>query len=310
MRADGAQHGLPDEVETRVAVVVITHERREEVLAALDRLRDLPERPAVVVVDNASSDGTADAVRERHAWVDLVASPENLGAVGRNVAIERLATPYVAFCDDDTWWEPGSLRRAADILDAHPQVAVLTARIVVEPGGTEDPIVAELRDSPVPTAADVPGPALGSFLAGASVVRRDAFRAVGGFHPRLWLGGEEELLAADLAAAGWELCFVDAMVVHHHPSKARDSDRRRRDGIRNTLWFTWLRRPVPAALRRTRDVLRAVPRDRISAAGVLLALRGAPWVLRERRVLPPHAEARFRALEESQRNSRARRYVS
>ena len=57
-------------------------------------------------------------------------------------------------------------------------------------------------------------------------------------------------------------------------------------------------------------LLRTVPRDRITAAALLAAVRGLPWVLRERRVLPPHAEARFAALEAAQRSSTARRYVS
>ncbi|MFP5371692.1 MAG: glycosyltransferase, partial [Actinomycetes bacterium] len=188
--------------DPRVAVVVITHQRRAELLLALERLRALPEQPHVVVVDNGSTDGTSDAVRARFPEVELISSPENLGAVGRNVGVARLDTPYVAFCDDDTWWEPGSLATAADVLDAHPRLAVLTARILVEPGGKEDPIVPELRDSPVRGAPWLPGPALGSFLAGASVLRRDAFLEVGGFSERLWLGGEEELMAGDLAAAG------------------------------------------------------------------------------------------------------------
>src|SRR5699024_8206140 len=102
-----------------------------------------------------------------------------LGAVGRNLGTRALTTPYVAFCDDDTWWSPGSLRVAADALDEHPDVAVVTARILVEPGGSEDPIVAELRHSPVPGRRGLPGPALGSFLAGASVVRRAAFIGAG-----------------------------------------------------------------------------------------------------------------------------------
>ena len=144
--------------DARVAVVVITHQRRDEVLGALGRLLALPERPHVVVVDNGSTDGTAEAVRQRFPDVELVASPVNLGATGRNLGVARLDTPYVAFCDDDTWWEPGSLRTAADILDAHPRLAVVTARILVEPGGAEDPIVAELRDSPVRGAAWLPGP--------------------------------------------------------------------------------------------------------------------------------------------------------
>ncbi|MGY1771104.1 glycosyltransferase family 2 protein [Blastococcus sp. SYSU D00813] len=296
--------------DPRIAVVVITHQRREELLLALERLLALPEQPHVVVVDNGSTDGTADAVRTRFPQVELVASPTNLGATGRNVGVARLGTPYVAFCDDDTWWEPGSLRTAADVLDAHPRLAVVTARILIEPGGTEDPIVPELRDSPVPGAPWLPGPALGSFLAGASVVRREAFDAVGGFSSRLWLGGEEELMAGDLAAAGWELCYLPQLTVHHQASRARDPHRRRRDGIRNTLWTTWLRRPLGPALRRTAHLLRTLPRDRVTAAGLLAAARGAGWVARERRVLPPHAEARFAALDAAQRRSTARRYVS
>src|SRR4051812_32058933 len=194
--------------DPRISVVVITHNRRDEVLAALGRLTALPERPHVVAVDNGSADGTAAAIRERFPQAELIASAENLGAVGRNAGVARVRTPYVAFCDDDTWWEPGSLRRAADALDAHPGLAGVDAPILVEPGGREDPIVAELRDSAVSGPPWLPGPALGSFLAGASAVRREAFVTCGGFHERLWLGGEEELLAADLAAAGWELCYL------------------------------------------------------------------------------------------------------
>ncbi|MCU1615871.1 MAG: hypothetical protein JWO98_3411 [Frankiales bacterium] len=296
--------------EPRVAVVVITHQRRAELLLALTRLRDLPEQPHVVVVDNGSTDGTAVAVRERFPDVELIVSPANLGAVGRNLGVARLDTPFVAFCDDDTWWEPGSLRLAADALAAHPRLAVVTARIVVEPSGVEDPIVAELRDSPVRGADWLPGPALGSFLAGASVLRREAFEQVGGFSGRLWLGGEEELMAGDLAARGWELCYLPQLTVHHQASRARDPHLRRRDGIRNTLWTTWLRRPLRPALRRTAHLLRTVPRDRVTASALVEAVRGLPWVVRERRVLPPQAEARFAALDRAQRRSTARRYVS
>jgi GT2 family glycosyltransferase len=263
-----------------------------------------------VVVDNGSADGTAEAVLRDHPWVELIASPDNLGAVGRNLGVARLSTPYVAFCDDDTWWDPGSRRAAAAALDAHPRLAVITARILVEPGGVEDPIVVELRDSPVVGADWLPGPALGSFLAGASVLRREAFNEVGGFSARLWLGGEEELMAGDLAARGWELCYLEHLTIHHQASTARDPHKRRADGIRNTLWTTWLRRPLRPALRRTVHLLRTVPRDRVTAVGLVRAVRGLPWVLRERQVLPPHAEARFAALEDAQKKSTARRYVS
>jgi len=151
--------------DPRVGVVVITHNRRAEALAAVGRLVALPERPPVVLVDNASGDGTAEAVRKRFPDVDVVALPANQGAVGRNIGVARLRTPYIAFCDDDTCWTPGSLAAAADVLDACPRVAVVNARIVADPGGRDDPIVPELRDSPVPRPSWLPGPALGSFLA-------------------------------------------------------------------------------------------------------------------------------------------------
>ncbi|WP_207944965.1 glycosyltransferase family 2 protein [Actinomadura rubrisoli] len=294
----------------RLTVVVITRDRRQSLLATLARLRALPGPPPVIVVDNASRDGTAGAVASGFPEFRLIRSPHNLGAVARNLAVDHVRTPYVAFCDDDTWWDPDAPSRAAALLDAHPRLAVVTGRILVEPGGREDPIVPELRDSPVPGPAWLPGPALGSFLAGASMVRAEAFREAGGFSPRLWLGGEEELLSADLMALGWHLCYAEDVVVHHEPSPLREAHLRRRHGIRNTLWFTWLRRPVPVAVRRTAGLLRTLPRDRVTAGALAEAAAGLPWVARERRRLPPDVEDRLHRLEASQRASKARRYVS
>ncbi|SNT60904.1 Glycosyltransferase, GT2 family [Actinomadura meyerae] len=294
----------------RFTVVVITRDRRQSLLAVLARMREITEDASVIVVDNASRDGTAEAVAARFPEVTLLRAPGNLGAVGRNLAADHVRTPYIAFADDDTWWDPGAPSRAAGLLDAHPELAVVTGRILVEPGGREDPIVPELRHSPVPGPAWLPGPALGSFLAGASMLRTEAFRQAGGFSPRLWLGGEEELLSADLMALGWHLCYAEDVVVHHEPSRLREPHLRRRHGIRNTLWFTWLRRPLPAAARRTARLLRTLPRDRVTARALAEAAAGLGWVARERRTLPPDVEDRLRTLERSQRESTARRYVS
>ncbi|MEO3823931.1 glycosyltransferase [Actinomadura sp. B10D3] len=294
----------------RFTIVVITRDRRRSLRAVLSRAREIGERGPVVVVDNASRDGTAEAVAAEFPEAVLIPSPRNLGAVARNLAADHVRTPYMAFWDDDTWWEPEAPSRAARLLDAHPRLAVVTGLILVEPGGREDPIVPELRHSPVPGPPWLPGPALGSFLAGASMVRTEAFRAAGGFSARLWLGGEEELLSADLMALGWHLCFAEDVVVHHEPSPLRDPRLRRRHGIRNTLWFTWLRRPLPTAVRRTAGLLRTLPRDRVTAAALAEAAAGFAWVARERRTLPRDVEDRLRSLETSQRESTARRYVS
>ncbi len=296
--------------EPRVGVVVITHNRCSELDHALGKLAALPERPKVVVVDNGSTDGTTKMISARHPQVTLLSPGHNLGATGRNLGVALVDAPYVAFCDDDTWWDGGSLSRAADLFDRYPTLAVLTAHILVEPGGRDDPICEELRRSPLHHPAGLPGYPLLSFLAGASVLRRAAFEEAGGFSARLWLGGEEELLAADLASAGWSMAHVPELVCHHHPSVARDAHLRRRHGIRNTLWFTWLRRPWPAVMRRTAFLARSVPRDRLSLKGFLDALRGLPWVLAQRRVVPPDVEQGYLLLEDMQRHSTARRYVS
>lgn len=295
--------------DNRVSVVIITHNRRAELLRTLAYMTALPDPAPVVVVDNASTDGTCDAVAERFGQVTLLRSEHNLGSLGRNRAVRDVTTPYVAFCDDDTWWEPGALRRAADLLDAHPGLASVTARILVAPDLVEDPITPELRDSPVPGPAWLPGPALLGVLAGASMFRVAAFREVGGFSARLWLGGEEELLAIDLAARGWWMCWAEDVVIQHAPSVARDPRRRRQLGIRNTLWTAWLRRPLGGALRRTGALLCSIPRDWASVVALAEALGGLGWVLRERRVIPPEVERGLRLLEEPQRQSRARRYV-
>jgi hypothetical protein len=83
----------------------------------------------------------------------------NIGAAARNAGVQKSDTPYVALCDDDTWWAAdGSLRRAADVLDTHDQVAVVTAQVLVGPDQREDPACALMAKSPLHRPAGFPGP--------------------------------------------------------------------------------------------------------------------------------------------------------
>ncbi|AOS64701.1 glycosyltransferase family 2 protein [Actinoalloteichus hymeniacidonis] len=293
----------------RITLVIITCDRREQLLETLAQVTALPDAAPIVLVDNASSDGTADAVAAAYPQVELIRADRNLGSLARNVAVRRIDTPYVAFCDDDTRWQPGALTRAVTLLDRHPGLASVTGRCLVEPELAEDPLTPELRASPVRGPKWLPGPALLGVMAGLSAFRVSAFRQVGGFSSRMWLGGEEELLALDLAARGWWMCWVEDMVIHHAPSRVRNARRRRQLGIRNTLWTLWLRRPLRSVLRRSLVVLRSAPADRATLKAVLEALRGLPWVLRERQVVPVSVELGLMRLEAQQRRSSARRYV-
>lgn len=88
--------------KARSTVVVITRGRREELLNTLAHMTSLPDAAPVIVADNASTDGTADAVAERFPEVTLLRESTNRGAIARNDAVALVGTPYVSFCDDDT----------------------------------------------------------------------------------------------------------------------------------------------------------------------------------------------------------------
>jgi GT2 family glycosyltransferase len=283
--------------DERIGVVVLTHDRPGELARTLARLLALPEQPRVVVVENGATAGAGGAVRM--PGVEVLRLPRNLGAAGRNFGAARLDTPYVAFCDDDTWWAPGALRHAADLLDAEPRLGLVTGKVLVGPDEHVDPTCLAMARSPLPSPADLPGRAVLGFLCAATMVRRRVFLHVGGFEPRLFLGGEEALLAIDLAAAGYALAYVEEVVVHHHPSPRREQDRRRRLLLRNALWCAWLRRPAATALRLTLATARAHAADPALAPALASAVAGLSWIVRRRRVVPLELEESLRLLEAS-----------
>ncbi|KUL36874.1 glycosyl transferase [Streptomyces sp. NRRL F-4489] len=283
----------------RVGVVVITRDRRRSLLRTVDALVRLPERPPVVVVDNGSSDGTAAAVRARHPGVRVLSPGRNLGAVGRTYGAAALDTPYVAFSDDDSWWEPGALARAAELFDAHPRLGLVAASTLVGPSGAPDPLNAELAHSPLGREPGLPGPSVLGFLACAAVLRRRAFLAVGGFHPVLHFGAEESLLAMDLVAAGWAVVHCAELIARHDPESGTDRPRPGRTvrTRRNALLTAWLRRPVNAALAQTARLAYEGVGDADSRRALAEAARRLPAALARRRRLPPHVERRVRVLE-------------
>lgn len=281
---------------------------RWRIVRTLRELRALPEQPEIVVVDNGSADGTPEHVRAMFPGVRVVALGENLGAAGRNAGVAAVSAPYVAFAEDDSWYEPGALARAADVLDRHPDVALINAHVRVGAERRPEPLHADMVGTAVAERPGVPGHPILSFLEGASIVRRDAFLAAGGFDPRLRVGGPEEHLAADLLAAGWRLRYVPAIGARHVPDHGAPSPLVRRLGLRNTLWFACSRRPPRRAVAWMLHVLRDSPPNRATALGLLGFARRLPGLLHERRPLPAHVEADMALLDGPKMASRARRY--
>jgi GT2 family glycosyltransferase len=296
-RAPDVTAGRAGSPDGRVTVAVITRDRRAAVLRTLDALTTLPERPPVIVVDNGSDNSTLEALRHHPSHARVLKPGRNTGALGRNLAVQRADTPYVAFSDDDSWWAPGALRQAADLLDKHPRLGLVAARTLVGPDRAEDPLNAVLAASPLPREPDLPGRPVLGFLACACVVRRDAFLGAGGYHPLLFFGGEETLLAYDLAAGGWGVAYEPSLTARHHPEpKGRGG--RSHLLRRNEVLTLWLRRPLPVASRAT---VRLATAAAAGEPGARRALREVvvrlPAALARRRPLPPDVESAARLLE-------------
>jgi GT2 family glycosyltransferase len=272
-----------------VTVVVMSRDRREDLLVTLPR----HEAP-VVLVDNGSTDGTVAAVRAALPEVTVLALEDNAGARARTIGAGHAGTEFVAFADDDSWWAPGDLARAARVMRAHPRLAVLQARVLVGPEERLDPLCAELATSPLGTPPDLPGPALLGFIGCGAMVRTDAFLAAGGFDPVVRFPGEEERLSLDLAAAGWGLAYVDAVTVHHHPSTRRHDPAARRTAIWRSKVLTAVMRLPPGDVVRT--VVAGLRAGAPERRGLGRALPDLPAALRRRHRLPAHVLADRRLL--------------
>ena len=264
---------LPSVGPGEIGVVVATRNRRERLLRTLAKLVRLPEQPPIVVVDNASSDGTAAAVREAFPTVETIVLARNRGAFARNIGAEALEAPLVAFSDDDSWWEPGALAHAARAFRLFPRIGLIAARILVGPERRLDPTTASMRGA---KPKRLPGPRVTGFIACGVVIRRRAFLEVGGFPERFLIGGEEDPVAIDMGAAGWDLCYMDTVVALHEPDGGDRGDRNWLR-LRNDLWTSLMRRSAGAVLSDTARLLGAARRDPDARRALAGALPGLPW---------------------------------
>lgn len=275
---------------TEVTVVVVSRNRKSEVLSTLCH-----HAAPVILVDNGSTDGTAHAVEERYPHVQVLRLGSNHGAVARNFGVELATTPYVAFADDDSWWEPEALTTAARILNQHPTAGLLAARILLGAANRDDPVCSLMADSPFMPGQDEPGKPILGFVACAAVVRRQAFLEAGGFDRVVFFAGEEARLALDLAAARWDLYYVPELIVHHHPSASRATPLERRTlTTRNSLLTATMRRPWSVVLRQTWLAIKSGPQG---TRGVLTAVPRLHHALTTRRNLPRDLESRLHTLE-------------
>lgn len=233
----------------RLAIIIVTWNVRDLVLGCLRSVMDDLARTDSVqgevwVVDNASSDGTAEAIRQHFPSVCLLESGENLGfAAANNLALRTLGFPdgrdlphYVLLLNPDTLIRPGALRALLDGLESSG-AGLAGARLVYGDGSFQHsafafpglaqlvidlfPVPARLRESRLngryprnlyagnqPFEVDHP-------LGATFLLRREVIQQTGLFDEQFYLYCEEVDWALRIRAAGWRVvCVPSAEVVH------------------------------------------------------------------------------------------------
>lgn len=121
-----------------LAIVILSFNVKELLLKCLGSIyKGEPEAEIwqIVVVDNASSDGSSEAVRKRYPGVKVISSPKNVGfAAGNNLALAKVLTPFVLFLNPDTVVDPGAISKSLDFLNSHPEAGAVTCRVELPDG--------------------------------------------------------------------------------------------------------------------------------------------------------------------------------
>jgi GT2 family glycosyltransferase len=280
-------------------IVIATRNRWPTLRRTIDQLRSDHTRVRVIIVDDCSDTRIGEREWSSAANVQFIRLAKRYGAAARNVGVSAARTPYVAFCDDDSWYVPGAIEAAEAIFEQYPRLALIAARVLVD-GQRLDLTCRLMEQSVLASRRSLPGPPIAGFVACGALVRREAYLQVGGFHERYGVGGEEELLSWDLLAANWDLAYVERIEAHHYPVRVGNDPRRKRVQIRNRLWSVWLRRSLKRAVADTLQTAKTSWADPIARRGLVEALAGIGWVWRERRPVPAAVEGNLRLLEKTQ----------
>jgi hypothetical protein len=247
-----------------LSVLIVGYNSRRLIDALLEGLAHelAPLDAEVVLVDNASNDGTADHVASQHSWVRLVRSEHNLGfAAGNNLAARHAQGRVLLLLNPDALPEPGAIARGVARLNSDPSVGLAGGRLIDEAGATQPSgrlfpnlarefvvlsgLAARFPRSRLWGAmdrswADPAQPAQVDWVPGAFALMRHAlFDSLGGFDERFFLYYEEVDLCRRIQAAGYRvMLWPDLRVKHIGGESARTVQGAAvsRSGSQLTLW--------------------------------------------------------------------------
>jgi GT2 family glycosyltransferase len=213
-----------------LSVSIVNTNSRALLLACLESLAGTEAE--IVVLDNASEDGSADAVRERFPDVRVIAQEHRAGfGANHNTVIRATTGRYVYVLNEDTTAHDWGFEALTAYLDDHPRVAALGPKLVYPDGRLQDsawrfptPLVSTISLATLGklgvTQSRGDEPRAVDWVMGAAVVlRREALDEVGLFDESFFLYSEEVDLQARLHLAGWDVHYFPAVTVVHHESQ-------------------------------------------------------------------------------------------
>jgi len=244
-----------------VSVSIVNTNSRELLLGCLESLRD--EDVEIVVLDNASEDGSVELVREGFPHVRVIAQRHRAGfGANHNTVIRATTGRFVYVANEDTTSEDWGFERMFAHLDRHSRVAALGPRLVYPDGRHQDsawrfptPTVSALglltlgRVGVKQSRGDRPRPV--DWVMGAAILlRREALDDVGLFDEGFFLYSEEVDLCLRLRRAGWEAqYFPEVTVVHHESQFSAETPERRINEMWRSRHRYWRKHHSPAGAR-------------------------------------------------------------
>jgi GT2 family glycosyltransferase len=232
-----------------ISISIVSYNTRDLLRACLQSLeaRHVEVELEIIVVDNGSTDGSAEMVRAEFPKVLLIDAGENPG-YGRanNLGLKHANGRHFFVLNSDTEVQPGALRALVDFLDDHPQAGAVTAQLIlpdgsIQPSCATDPNLMKVfweqtyLDRLFPNNKITGGYTMTHWnyddvreveqVAGAAVViRREAWQQIGGFDPAFFMYFEDTDLCIRLRKAGWSIWFLPDARVHHKVGASSDKD--------------------------------------------------------------------------------------
>ncbi len=229
---------------------ILSFNRRDEVAATLDMLLriDYPrQKTRLVVIDNASIDGTAAMVAERYGnAVEVLRLPENIGAVARNRVMLVAPEPYIfSFDEDCAPRTPRTIRDVVEFMESNHYFGALCFRSV----NLYSQLV-EFGDMGVSSRRRLgSGGSEGMYVVGAGMCfRRDAIQRTGGYDESMFWGGEEYALAMELLYHDVPVALDPRFaLIHRHAARAITPAKAIEADTRNNIWIAFKYFPLPLA---------------------------------------------------------------